>query len=144
NSIYLFFPKINALIMSNKQKYKPGVKITMNRFHKFWVGTTTVLLTAVMLTSCGGGTSSNTGGGQAQNNNNNPQPGPQTLTVTVPSLGYVATITKSTTVSEIVSTSGELGRQCASLETNPFGSKSQTCGAEVGTARKQSLAFISP
>ncbi|MFM6349935.1 MAG: hypothetical protein ACKPFK_33065, partial [Dolichospermum sp.] len=39
--------------MSNKQKYKPGVKITMNRFHKFWVGTTTVLLTAVMLTSCG-------------------------------------------------------------------------------------------
>jgi hypothetical protein len=47
----------------------------MNKFHKFWVGTTTVLLTAVMLTSCSGGTSSNTGGGtpQSQNNNNNPQ-----------------------------------------------------------------------
>ncbi|MFM6071273.1 MAG: hypothetical protein ACKPB9_06760 [Dolichospermum sp.] len=53
--------------MSNKQKYKPGVKITMNRFHKFWVGTTTVLLTAVMLTSCSGGTSSNTGGGRSSN-----------------------------------------------------------------------------
>ncbi|MFM6077932.1 MAG: hypothetical protein ACKPCI_05320 [Dolichospermum sp.] len=53
--------------MSNKQKYKPGVKITMNKFHKFWVGTTTVLLTAVMLTSCSGGTSSNTGGGRSSN-----------------------------------------------------------------------------
>ncbi|MDM3859327.1 MAG: hypothetical protein PT118_05705 [Aphanizomenon gracile PMC644.10] len=29
--------------MSNKQKYKPGVKITMNKFHKFWVGTTAIV-----------------------------------------------------------------------------------------------------
>ncbi|MFM6055114.1 MAG: hypothetical protein ACKPA7_26425, partial [Sphaerospermopsis kisseleviana] len=108
--------------------------------------TTTLLLTAVMLTSCGGGTSSNTDTPQAQNNNNNPQPNPQpgsqTLTVRVPSLNYVATITKSTTINEIINTRRELTTQCTSLEANPFGSKAQVCATEVETAYNQALAFI--
>ncbi|MFM6075585.1 MAG: hypothetical protein ACKPB9_29000, partial [Dolichospermum sp.] len=112
----------------------------MNRFHKFWVGTTTVLLTAVMLTSCGGGTSSNTGGGQAQNNNNNPQPGPQTLTVTVPSLGYVQTIDKNTTFGDILSAARDASAECL----NRFGvsAANNTCQAEARAAQSQAINFI--
>ncbi|MFM6611673.1 MAG: hypothetical protein ACKPJQ_20050 [Dolichospermum sp.] len=39
----------------------------MNKLNQLLMGTTTLLLTAVMLTSCGGGTSSNTGRGTSSN-----------------------------------------------------------------------------
>ena len=101
----------------------------------------TFLLTGLMITSCGGGTSSNTSSGGGGTNPPPPQP-PQTLTVRVPSLNYAQTITKSTTISDIVATRMDLSTQCTSLGTNPFGSVVQACVAEVKTAYNQAVAFI--
>jgi hypothetical protein len=105
----------------------------------------TFLLTGLMITSCGGGTSSNTssgGGGTNSGGGGTNPPPPQTLTVRVPSLNYVQTITKSTTISDIIATRRDLSTQCTSLGTNPFGSVVQACVAEVKTAYDQAVAFI--
>lgn len=59
------------------------------------------LLTALMLTSCSGGTSSNTGTGTSSNTgggSNTTQP--QTLTVSIASLGRSYTITKGQTTED--------------------------------------------
>jgi hypothetical protein len=64
------------------------------------------------------------------------------LTVRVPSLNYAQTITKSTTISDIVDARMDLSTQCTSLGTNPFGSVVQACVAEVKTAYDQAVAFI--
>ena len=101
----------------------------------------TFLLTGLMITSCGGGTSSNTSSGGGVTNPPPPQP-PQTLTVSVPSLNYAQTITKSTTINDIVATRRNLSTQCTSLGTNPFGSVVQACVAQVETAYNQAVAFI--
>jgi hypothetical protein len=101
----------------------------------------TFLLTGLMITSCGGGTSSNTSSGGGDTNPPPPQP-PQTLTVRVPSLNYAQTITKSTTISDIIATRRNLSTQCTSLGTNPFGSVVQACVAQVETAYNQAVAFI--
>ncbi len=101
----------------------------------------TFLLTGLMITSCGGGTSSNTSSGGGDTNPPPPQP-PQTLTVRVPSLNYAQTITKSTTINDIVATRRNLSTQCTSLGTNPFGSVVQACVAQVETAYNQAVAFI--
>ncbi|PNK03220.1 hypothetical protein CEP11_13740, partial [Cylindrospermopsis raciborskii S10] len=109
----------------------------MNKFNQLLMGTTTVVLTAVMLTSCGGGTSSNTGGGTTQGGGGTTQGGgsvtpvqptpttPQTLTVTVPSLGYVQTIDKYTTLADITTAARDGAAECI----NRFGlsSASNTC-----------------
>ncbi|MFM5903219.1 MAG: hypothetical protein ACKO9R_20320 [Dolichospermum sp.] len=97
------------------------------------------LLTGLMITSCGGGTSSH-----SRDDDPIPTipPTPQSLTVRVPSLNYAQTITKSTTISDIVDARRSLSMQCASLETNPFGSKAQACVAEVKAAYDQAVAFI--
>ncbi|MFM5889421.1 MAG: hypothetical protein ACKOQS_14220 [Dolichospermum sp.] len=100
-----------------------------------------------MITSCGGGTSSNTptssgGGNTSDGGVVTPPTTPQSLTVRVPSLNYAQTITKSTTISDIVDARRSLSMQCASLETNPFGSKAQACVAEVKAAYDQAVAFI--
>lgn len=131
--------------MSNKRKYKPGVKITMNKFNQLLMGTTTVVLTAVMLTSCGGGTSSNTGGGTTQGGGSvtpvQPTPTtPQTLTVTVPSLGYVQTIDKNTTFADITTAARDGAAECI----NRFGlsSANNTCQGEVRAAQSQAVNFI--
>jgi len=99
------------------------------------------LLTGLMITSCGGGTSSNTSSRDGVTNPPPPQP-PQTLTVRVPSLNYAQTITKSTTINDIVATRRNLSTQCTSLGTNPFGSVVQACVAQVETAYNQAVAFI--
>ena len=108
------------------------------------------LLVGLMITSCGGGTSSNTssgGGGTSSDTSSGgggitPPTTPQTLTVRVPSLNYAETITKSTTISDIVGTRRDLAMQCASLGANPFGSVVQACVAQVNTAYDQAVAFI--
>jgi hypothetical protein len=98
------------------------------------------LLIGLMITSCGGGTSSNT---TSQNPPQDPrQTTPQTLTVRVPSLNYAETITKSTTISDIIATRRDLTMQCTSLGGNPFGSVVQACVAQVNTAYDQAVAFI--
>ena len=95
------------------------------------------LLIGLMITSCGGGTSSNTSSGGGGTT-----PTPQTLTVRVPSLNYAETITKSTTISDILATRRDLTGQCTSLGANPFGSVVQACVAQVETAYDQAVAFI--
>jgi hypothetical protein len=101
------------------------------------------LLVGLMITSCGGGTSSNTPSTTSQNPPQDPrQTTPQTLTVRVPSLNYAETITKSTTISDIVATRRDLSMQCTSLGGNPFGSVVQACVAQVNTAYDQAVAFI--
>jgi hypothetical protein len=106
------------------------------------------LLVGLMITSCGGGTSSNTpsgGGGTSSNTSSGgggTTPTPQTLTVRVPSLNYAETITKSTTISDILATRRDLATQCTSLGANPFGSVVQACAAQVETAYDQAVAFI--
>ena len=109
------------------------------------------LLVGLMITSCGGGTSSNTpsgGGGTSSNTSSGgggTTPTPQTLTVRVPSLNYAETITKSTTISDILATRRDLATQCTSLAINflnPFGSVVQVCNAEVEAAYNQAVAFI--
>jgi hypothetical protein len=105
------------------------------------------LLVGLMITSCGGGTSSNTPSTTSQTTS---QDGPQdrgqtpppTLTVRVPSLNYAETITKSTTISDILATRRDLSMQCTSLGVNPFGSVVQACVAQVNTAYDQAVAFI--
>ena len=102
------------------------------------------LLTGLMITSCGGNTSSNTptssGGGGTNSGGGGTTP--QTLTVRVPSLNYVQTITKSTTISDIITAKRDLAMQCTSLGANPFGSVVQACVAEVDAAYNQAVAFI--
>jgi hypothetical protein len=109
------------------------------------------LLIGLMITSCGGGTSSNTpstgtssktsdGGGGTNSGGGGTTP--QTLTVRVPSLNYAETITKSTTISDIIATRRDLTMQCTSLGGNPFGSVVQACVAQVNTAYDQAVAFI--
>ncbi|PNK02273.1 hypothetical protein CEP10_14885 [Cylindrospermopsis raciborskii S07] len=124
----------------------------MNKFNQLLMGTTTVVLTAVMLTSCGGGTSSNTGGGTTQGGGGTTQGGgsvtpvqptpttPQTLTVTVPSLGYVQTIDKYTTLADITTAARDGAAECI----NRFGlsSASNTCLGEVRAAQSQAVNFI--
>jgi ABC-type glycerol-3-phosphate transport system substrate-binding protein len=101
------------------------------------------LLVGLMITSCGGGTSSNTPSTTSQNPPQDPrQTTPQTLTVRVPSLNYAETITKSTTISDIIATRSDLTMQCTSLGGNPFGSVVQACVAQVNTAYDQAVAFI--
>jgi hypothetical protein len=101
------------------------------------------LLIGLMITSCGGGTSSNTPSTTSQNPPQDPrQTTPQTLTVRVPSLNYAETITKSTTISDIIATRRDLSMQCTSLGGNPFGSVVQACVAQVNTAYDQAVAFI--
>jgi ABC-type glycerol-3-phosphate transport system substrate-binding protein len=101
------------------------------------------LLIGLMITSCGGGTSSNTPSTTSQNPPQDPrQTTPQTLTVRVPSLNYAETITKSTTISDIIATRRDLTMQCTSLGGNPFGSVVQACVAQVNTAYDQAVAFI--
>jgi hypothetical protein len=101
------------------------------------------LLVGLMITSCGGGTSSNTPSTTSQNPPQDPrQTTPQTLTVRVPSLNYAETITKSTTISDIIATRRDLTMQCTSLGGNPFGSVVQACVAQVNTAYDQAVAFI--
>lgn len=101
------------------------------------------LLVGLMITSCGGGTSSNTPSTTSQNPPQDPpQTTPQTLTVRVPSLNYAETITKSTTISDIIATRRDLSMQCTSLGGNPFGSVVQACVAQVDTAYDQAVAFI--
>jgi hypothetical protein len=101
------------------------------------------LLVGLMITSCGGGTSSNTPSTTSQNPPQDPrQTTPQTLTVRVPSLNYAETITKSTTISDIIATRRDLTMQCTSLGGNPFGSVVQACVAQVDTAYDQAVAFI--
>jgi len=101
------------------------------------------LLVGLMITSCGGGTSSNTPSTTSQNPPQDPrQTTPQTLTVRVPSLNYAETITKSTTISDIIATRRDLSMQCTSLGGNPFGSVVQACVAQVNTAYDQAVAFI--
>jgi hypothetical protein len=96
-----------------------------------------------MITSCGGGTSSNTPSTTSQNPPQDPrQTTPQTLTVRVPSLNYAETITKSTTISDIIAIKSNLSMQCTSLGGNPFGSVVQACVAQVNTAYDQAVAFI--
>ncbi|MGJ0607843.1 hypothetical protein [Cylindrospermopsis raciborskii] len=131
----------------------------MNKFNQLLMGTTTVVLTAVMLTSCGGGTSSNTGGGTTQGGGGTTQGGggttqgggsvtpvqptpttPQTLTVTVPSLGYVQTIDKNTTFADITTAARDGAAECI----NRFGlsSANNTCQGEVRAAQSQAVNFI--
>ena len=101
------------------------------------------LLVGLMITSCGGGTSSNTPSTTSQNPPQDPrQTTPQTLTVRVPSLNYAETITKSTTISDIIAIKSNLSMQCTSLGGNPFGSVVQACVAQVNTAYDQAVAFI--
>jgi hypothetical protein len=101
------------------------------------------LLVGLMITSCGGGTSSNTPSTTSQNPPQDPrQTTPQTLTVRVPSLNYAETITKSTTISDIIAIKRNLAMQCTSLGGNPFGSVVQACVAQVDTAYDQAVAFI--
>lgn len=106
------------------------------------------LLTGLMITSCGGNTSSNTptsSGGNTSTPTSSVSPTPttpQTLTVSVPSLNYVQTITKSTTISDITAAKKDLATQCTSLGANPFGSVVQACVAEVDAAYNQAVAFI--
>ena len=104
------------------------------------------LLIGLMITSCGGNTSSNTPttGTSSKTSDGGVGRGttPQTLTVTVPSLNYAETITKSTTISDIFATRRDLTGQCASLGANPFGSVVQACVAQVNTAYDQAVAFI--
>ena len=98
------------------------------------------LLIGLMITSCGGGTSSNT---TSQNPPQDPrQTNPQTLTVRVPSLNYAETITKSTTISDIIATRRDLTMQCTSLGGNPFGSVVQACVSMVETAYDQAVALV--
>lgn len=113
------------------------------------------LLIGLMITSCGGGTSSNTpstgtsnntsggGGGNAtsQTPPQDPPPtSPQTLTVSVPSLGTSYTVTKTTTFGEINTTATQGAGECI----NRFGiSQANTiCQAEVRAAQSQAVAFI--
>ncbi|GCL44274.1 MULTISPECIES: hypothetical protein [Nostocales] len=112
------------------------------------------LLTGLMITSCGGGTSSNTSSGGGGTNSGGTNSGgtnsggggttPQTLTVSVPSLNYTQTITKSTTINDITAARRDLATQCTSLaiNLNPFGSVVQVCNAEVEAAYNQAVAFI--
>jgi hypothetical protein len=109
------------------------------------------LLIGLMITSCGGGTSSNTPSTTSQTTSQDgpqdrgqtpPPTTPQTLTVRVPSLNYAETITKSTTISDIIAIKRNLAMQCTSLGGNPFGSVVQACVAQVDTAYDQAVAFI--
>ena len=109
------------------------------------------LLVGLMITSCGGGTSSNTPSTGTSSNTSDGGGGtnsggggttPQTLTVRVPSLNYAETITKSTTISDIIAIKSNLSMQCTSLGGNPFGSVVQACVAQVNTAYDQAVAFI--
>lgn len=94
-----------------------------------------ILITCVMITSCSGGTSSNTPNGGGGDNSQN-----QTLTITVPSLGYVATVDRNTTFGEINSTATDLTGQCV----DRFGLSQQgtTCRAEVQAAQREAVRFI--
>lgn len=103
------------------------------------------LLIGLMITSCGGGTSSNTPSTTSQTppqdpGRNPPPTSPQTLTVSVPSLGTSYTVTKTTTFGEINTTATQGAGECI----NRFGisQANTTCQAEVRAAASQALAFI--
>lgn len=103
------------------------------------------LLTGLMITSCGGNTSSNTptssGGGGTNSGGVSPTPPtPQSLTVSVPSLGTSYTVTKSTTFADINRAATEGAGECI----NRFGNsqRNTTCQAEVRAAQRQAVAFI--
>ncbi|WP_330936656.1 hypothetical protein [Cylindrospermopsis raciborskii] len=96
-------------------------------------------------TQGGGSTSSNTGGGTTQGGGSvtpvQPTPTtPQTLTVTVPSLGYVQTIDKNTTLADITTAARDGAAECI----NRFGlsSANNTCQGEVRAAQSQAVNFI--
>lgn len=103
------------------------------------------LLTGLMITSCGGGTSSNTssGGGGTNSGGTNSGGGgttPQTLTVSVPSLGTSYTVTKSTTFAEINRAATEGAGEC--VDRYGISQRNTTCQAEVRAAQSQAVAFI--
>jgi hypothetical protein len=100
------------------------------------------LLTGLMITSCGGNTSSNTpttGTSSGEGVSPTP-PTPQSLTVSVPSLGTSYTVTKSTTFADINRAATEGAGECI----NRFGNsqRNTTCQAEVRAAQRQAVAFI--
>ncbi|MDB9310170.1 hypothetical protein PN471_16325 [Aphanizomenon sp. CS-733/32] len=109
------------------------------------------LLIGLMITSCGGGTSSNTpstgtSSGTSSGTSTGTSSGgggnttPQTLTVSVPSLGTSYTVTKTTTSGEINAAATQGAGECV----NRFGisQANTTCQAEVRAAASQALAFI--
>ncbi|MCZ2207990.1 hypothetical protein [Cylindrospermopsis raciborskii] len=96
-----------------------------------------IILTALMLTSCGRGTSSNTGGSGGTSSGTNPQ----TLTINVPSLGYSATLNKTTTAAYIGSLRLDLREQCKNVFN--IGSRAQArCLDEVSEAVQAAAIFI--
>jgi hypothetical protein len=107
-----------------------------------------LVLIGLMITSCGGRTSSNTsngGGGDTSDTSNTtvtpPRRPPETLTITVPSLGRVATIDKNTSLSEINNARRDLSRECVERYI-PFSTQANTCTAEVTSAYNQAIDFI--
>jgi hypothetical protein len=98
------------------------------------------LLIALMITSCGGGTSSNT---TSRTSTSTPTPTPtppRTLTVSVPSLGTIYTVTGSTTSADIVRFTNEGVEQC--VDRFGISQRNTTCQAEVRAAGSQARAFI--
>ena len=91
------------------------------------------VLIGLMITSCGGGTSSNTSNGSGSND---------TLTFSVPSLGFSTTIDKSTSFTDIVRARRELETLCR--EGYNIGSRSYAnCVREVRAAYNEAVNFIS-
>ncbi|MDM3846850.1 MAG: hypothetical protein PT120_25230 [Aphanizomenon gracile PMC649.10] len=94
-----------------------------------------IILTCLTVTSCGGGTSSNTSSNTSSDTN------PKTLTINVPSLGYSATLDKTTTAADIGRVRLELREQCRNIFT--VGSRSQArCLTEVSEAAQAAVIFI--
>ncbi|MDB9456107.1 hypothetical protein [Dolichospermum circinale] len=93
-----------------------------------------IILIGLTVTSCGGGTSSNTEGTSSNTN-------PKTLTINVPSLGYSATLDKTTTSADIGRVRTELREQCKNIFN--IGSRSQArCLSEVADAAQAAILFI--
>jgi hypothetical protein len=98
-----------------------------------------IILTGLIVTSCGGGTSSNTSGNTSSDRSSDTNP--KTLTINVPSLGYSATLDRTTTAADIGRVRLELREQCRNIFT--IGSRSQArCLTEVSEAAQAAVIFI--
>ena len=98
-----------------------------------------IILTGLIVTSCGGGTSSNTSGNTSSDRSSDTNP--KTLTINVPSLGYSATLDRTTTAADIGRVRLELREQCRNIFS--IGSRSQArCLNEVSEAAQAAVIFI--
>jgi hypothetical protein len=94
-----------------------------------------IILTGLIVTSCSGGTSSNASSDRSSDTN------PKTLTINVPSLGYSATLDRTTTAADIGRVRLELREQCRNIFS--IGSRSQArCLNEVSEAAQAAVIFI--